>query len=104
MSGQRDIARSHRSSPRQTHRRLVSNFFHPISRLERVVVNAIATMFVCGVIVASIQGLLAMSVLTEADSNSVRVVRQGEDVLLSLSENPSTGYRWTLRAEPPDAA
>jgi inhibitor of cysteine peptidase len=45
-----------------------------------------------------------MSALTEADSNSVKVVLQGEDVRLSLSESPSTGYRWTLWAEPSDAA
>ena len=98
MGGQRDIARS------QTHRGLLAIFFHPIPPLKRVVVNTIATASVYGIVVASIQGPLAMSVLTEADSNSVKIVRQGEDVRLSLSESPSTGYRWTLRAEPPDAA
>jgi inhibitor of cysteine peptidase len=43
-------------------------------------------------------------VLTEADAGSVRVVQPDDDVLLSLPETPSTGYRWSVDASHPDVA
>lgn len=32
--------------------------------------------------------------LTEKDSGSRRTVRVGEDIVVTLPENPTTGYRW----------
>lgn len=32
--------------------------------------------------------------LTEKDSGSQRTVRLGEDIVVTLAENPTTGYRW----------
>lgn len=43
-------------------------------------------------------------VLSEADAGSVHVVQQDDDVLLSLPETPSTGYRWSIDASHPDIA
>ena len=34
--------------------------------------------------------------LDEADANSTRTVRVGEELVLRLSENPTTGYAWEI--------
>jgi inhibitor of cysteine peptidase len=46
----------------------------------------------------------AATVLTEADARTPIAVRVGDTVDLRLSENPSTGYVWSLAFDPPDAA
>jgi inhibitor of cysteine peptidase len=43
-------------------------------------------------------------VLTEADAGSVRAVQPGDNVVLSLPETPSTGYRWSIDVSHPDVA
>ena len=50
------------------------------------------------------QSAMSDVVLTEADAGSTRQVKRGETVELRLKESPSTGYRWTIDVEPPDAA
>jgi inhibitor of cysteine peptidase len=47
---------------------------------------------------------MASSLLTEADTDTIRVVQLGESVELRLPENPSTGYRWSIDIAPPEAA
>ncbi len=47
---------------------------------------------------------MATVLLTEADSNTTRTVPLRESVQVQLSENPSTGYRWSIEIAPPDAA
>ena len=42
-------------------------------------------------------------VLTEADQGVSRVAAVGQDVTVRLGENPTTGYRWALTAEPAEA-
>jgi inhibitor of cysteine peptidase len=46
----------------------------------------------------------AATILTEADTKAPVAVRVGETVDLRLSENPSTGYVWSVAFDPPDAA
>ncbi|WP_294538621.1 protease inhibitor I42 family protein [uncultured Rhodoblastus sp.] len=46
----------------------------------------------------------AATVLTEADAKAPILVRVGETIELRLSENPSTGYAWSVAFDPPDAA
>jgi inhibitor of cysteine peptidase len=43
-------------------------------------------------------------VLTEADAGTVRVAQHDDNVMLSLRETPSTGYRWSVEASHPDVA
>ncbi len=50
------------------------------------------------------QNTMTSLVLTEADAGSTHDVGRGETVELSLKENPSTGYRWTIDIEPSEAA
>jgi inhibitor of cysteine peptidase len=46
---------------------------------------------------------MAENLLTRADQGLPRDVAVGESVSLQLAENPSTGYRWSMAASPPDA-
>ena len=41
--------------------------------------------------------------LTAADQGVAQDAVVGQNVLLQLDENPSTGYRWALEASPPEA-
>jgi inhibitor of cysteine peptidase len=47
---------------------------------------------------------LAATLLTEADATAPRLINTGENIELRLSENPSTGYVWSLAFDPPDSA
>lgn len=58
----------------------------------------------CVAALALAQNARAATVLTEADAKAPIAVRVGETVDLRLSENPSTGYVWSLAFDPPDAA
>jgi inhibitor of cysteine peptidase len=42
--------------------------------------------------------------LSELDAGTPKVVEHDDDVLLTLPETPSTGYRWTVQASHPDVA
>ena len=41
--------------------------------------------------------------LTDADQGASRSAVVGQDVMIRLAENPTTGYRWTLEADPATA-
>jgi inhibitor of cysteine peptidase len=41
-------------------------------------------------------------ILTEANQGATSPVAVGQDVTIRLGENPTTGYRWTLEADPQD--
>lgn len=41
--------------------------------------------------------------LTAADAGVSRDAVVGQNVVLQLNENPTTGYRWALDAKPPNA-
>ena len=58
----------------------------------------------CVAAMALAQNARAATVLTEADAKAPIAVRVGETVDLRLSENPSTGYVWSVAFDPPDAA
>ena len=47
---------------------------------------------------------MADLLLTETHDGSVARVRVGDAIVLSLAENPTTGYRWKISATAPLAA
>ena len=47
---------------------------------------------------------MATLVLKETDADTTHDVERGDHVELRLPENPSTGYRWSIDVEPPEAA
>ncbi len=62
------------------------------------------THFIFSLAAALAQMPMAISVLTAADADTVRIARLGESIKLRLPENPSTGYRWSIDVAPPGAA
>lgn len=38
--------------------------------------------------------------LTSADAGGRRTARLGEDIVVALPENPTTGYRWSVEVDP----
>jgi inhibitor of cysteine peptidase len=58
----------------------------------------------CLIGLALAENCLAATLLTEADATAPRLIHAGETIDLRLSENPSTGYIWSLAFDPPDSA
>ena len=50
------------------------------------------------------ENCLAAPLLTEADAAAPLGIHAGGTLDLRLSENPSTGYVWSVEFDPPDAA
>ena len=69
-----------------------------LSELARVagLLGAILLLHVSGAVAAETGKMHAMQSLTEADNERTVDLRVGERVRLTLPENATTGYRWTV--------
>ena len=69
-----------------------------LSELARVaaLLGAILLLHVSGAVAAETGKAAAMQSLTEADNERTVDLRVGESVRLTLPENATTGYRWTV--------
>ena len=69
-----------------------------LSELARVaaLLGAILVLHVSGAVAAETGKADAMQSLTEADNGRTVDLRVGESVRLTLPENATTGYRWTV--------